>query len=45
MDIRTLTAAELDEAIILAKEVILSENDAHGVKSLLRVLVNLWQNA
>ena len=40
MDIRTLTAVELDEAIHLAKEVILS-----GVKRLLRVLVNLWRSA
>ena len=32
MDIRTLTAAELDEAIILAKEVILSEKDASWSK-------------
>ena len=39
MDIRILTAAELNEAIRLAKEVI------HGVKKLRRVLVNLWQNA
>ena len=32
MDIRILTAAELDEAIVLAKEVILSETDASWSK-------------
>ena len=32
MDIRTLTAVELDEAIHLAKEVILSEKDASWSK-------------
>ena len=32
MDIRILTAAELDEAIVLAKEVILSETDVSWSK-------------
>ena len=42
MDIRTLTAAELDEAIILDKEVILSEKDASWSKEAAKSISELF---